>query len=42
MGTITRHRKVKFLAAEEYARGGEMLLVEDAKRVEYDIEGRRL
>ena len=38
MGTITPHRKVKLLAIEEYARGTEeMLLVEDAEVVEYDI-----
>jgi len=38
MGTINPHRKVRLLAVAEYARGGEMLLVEDAEEVEYDLE----
>jgi hypothetical protein len=38
MGTISSHRKVRVVAVEKYARGGEMLLVEDAEEVEHDEE----
>jgi len=38
IGTISPHRKVRLLAIAEYARGGEMLLVEDAEEVEFDLE----
>ena len=39
IGTISTNRKVRVVAEEKYtARGGEMLLVEDAEEVEYDEE----
>jgi hypothetical protein len=38
MVTISSHRKVRVVAVEKYARGGEMLLVEDAEEVEHDEE----
>ena len=38
IGTISPHRKVRLLAIAEYARGGEMLLVEDAEEVKFDLE----
>ena len=38
IGTINPYRKVRLVAVEQYARGGDMLLVEDAEDISYDLE----